>query len=284
MIADPGTQRRRRPVGRRGFTLVEVLVALAGASLLGGALASLLASQSRFHARNDDAVIAEQTARALFDGLVAELRGASAGDLLLATPDSVTVRFDVLRSVVCDTLAGGGVDLFVYDSIAAPNVPRGFRGTAYSGPYDAPFAYADGFTPISTVSAAAEATCRANGADPGGTRPRSSFRRTSGWSGAFGVTPARGSIARVYGTLTYSVARSTSQPGALAVRRNNQEFAAPLAPGARFEYEMSDGTTRGRVAAGNLAGVRKVRLVAVAMGRNPMGAGRQQVFEAALRN
>ena len=279
-----GGERIRPGAGRRGFTVIEVLVALAGASLLGGAVAGLLTSQTRFHAQNDDAVLAEETVRALFDGMVAELRGVGAGDLLLATPDSVAVRFDVLRAVVCDTLPGGVAYLFVYDSIAAPNVPRGFRGTAYSGPYDAPFVYADGFTPTSTSTGAAEATCRANGADPLRIAPGSSFRRTSGWGAAFGVTPPRGSVARIYGTLTYSLVGSSSRSGALAVRRNGQEFATPLGPVSRFEYEMSDGTTQGRVGTGNLIDVRQVRLVARAIGRSPIGAGRQLVYEATLRN
>lgn len=266
-----------------GFTLVEALVALAGAGILITTLGSLVVSQSRFQMRNDDAVHAEQTARALFDGMVGELRGAAPSDLLLATPDSVALRFDVLRAVVCEVSGVDAADLFVYDSVAAPNVPSSFRGVAVSGPYEPTFAYADGYRPGSSVSGATEAVCRTNGADLGGTAPTASFRRTNGWSAVFGAVPERGSVVRVYGSLTYSLSKAI-RPGELAVRRNGQEFATPLASGARFEFGMVDGSTVSRVATSSLKDVRDVRLVASTVGRNRTGAGRSLVFEAALRN
>ncbi|WP_419163187.1 hypothetical protein [Candidatus Palauibacter sp.] len=278
---------RSRPgpaAGPEGFTLAEMLVALAGASLLGAALIGLLASQSRFHLRNEDGIQAAQTTRALLDGMGAEIRGAGSADLLQATPDTVSLRFDVLRTIVCDTVGGGGADLFVYDSVSATNLRSRWRGTAVSGPYAVPWIYADGFTPVSGVSADAEATCRAAGADRANQASARQFRRASGWGGRFGATPPRGALARVYGRLTYSIRASSSEPGTLSIRRNGQEFALPLGPGASFEYGMSDGTTQARVASGDLSRVAEVRLVATAIGRNRLGAGRRISHPMPLRN
>lgn len=270
--------------GHGGFTLAEMLVALAGASLLGGLFIVLLTSQSHFHLRNEDAVHASQVVRALADGMGAEIRGASPADLILARPDTVALRFDVLRAVVCDTVGGGAADLFAFDSVPATNLRSTWRGTAVSGPYSPDWVYADGFTPISAVSVAAEATCRAAGADSANQAPSRSFRRVSDWSGGFADTPGRGSRARVYGRLTYAIRPSSSNPGMLSVRRDGEEFLTPLESGAAFEYGLADGTIRTSVTAGDLLRVRQVRFIGTAGGRNGRGKGRELIYVIPLRN
>ncbi|MCY3598436.1 MAG: hypothetical protein OXN85_00480 [Gemmatimonadetes bacterium] len=275
----------RRPVPPRsqgGFTLAEMLVALTGAGLLIGLLIGLLGSQSAFHLRNEDAIQASQITRALSDGLGAEIRAAGPGDLLLATPDTVSIRVDVLRAIVCGT-GNGSIDLFVYDSIA-PNPQSGWRGTATSGPYAATWSYADGFTPVFGVSAAAETACRAAGADGANRMSTRWFRRATGWSGGPAPMPVPGSLARVYGRLTYAIHRPDSGSGTVSIRRNGQEFVSPLEPGAAFEYRLSSGVTQARVATGDLSRVREVRLAGKATGRNGRAAGRRVVYAMSLRN
>lgn len=269
--------------GDRGFTLVEVSVALLAAGLLGGALATLISSQSRFQARTDDAVLARQTSRAVVDVMLTELSAASATDILLATSDSILLRFDLTRAVVCDTVAGGGADLFVFDSVPAANVPASFRGTAVSGPYAAAFTHADGFAPTAAPSAAAEATCLARGTDPG-TASRRAFRRTAGWTGGFGGAPERGSIVRSYGLLSWTLDRSGSGPGTLAIRRNGQEFATISAGGARLEYVLRGGAVAPRVSPANLPDIREIRFHASAGIGGAASPARTLVYEVPIRN
>lgn len=269
------------PRSQGGFTLAEMLVALTGAGLLIGLLIGLLGSQSAFHLRNEDAIQASQIARALADGLGAEIRAAGPGDLLLATPDTVSIRVDVLRAIVCGT-GNGSIDLFVYDSITA-NPQSGWRGTATSGPYEATWTYADGFTPVFGVSAAAETACRAAGADRANRMSTRWFRRATGWSGSLAPMPVPGSFARVYGRLTYAIHRPDSG-STVSIRRNGQEFVSPLEPGAAFEYRLSNGATQARVATGDLSRVREVRLAGTATGRNGRAAGRRVVYAMSLRN
>lgn len=275
----------RRAPRARGFTLIEMLITLVAAGVIGGAVTGLFRAQHGFYGKTDGTLAAMQNLRASLDLMSAEIRMAGPADLLLAGPASVALRFDLTRGVVCDTLAGGEAELFVYDSVASANVPAAFRGTAYAGPYDGAYVYADGFTPVSSVSTGARASCRGAGADPSATAAASSFRRTSGWTAAYGVTPRPGSLVRSYGRLEYSFGRSTSAGGD-ALRRNGQELATPFEAGARFEYLMDDGTVQASVVRASLANVRAVRVVAVAVGDagNPYGVRRAIAYEIPLRN
>ncbi|MDE2663179.1 MAG: prepilin-type N-terminal cleavage/methylation domain-containing protein [Gemmatimonadota bacterium] len=265
-----------------GFTLAEMLVALTAAGLLIALLIGLLGSQSAFHLRNEDTIQASQITRALSDGPGAEIRGAGPGDLLVATHDTVSIRVDMLRAVVCRS-GSGSIDLFVYDSIAANPQPR-WRGTAFSGPYSATWAYADGLTLVSGVSAAAETACRAAGADRANRMPTRWFRRAGGWGRGLAPMPVPGSLARVYGRVTYAIHPSDSEPRTVSIRRNGQEFASPLEPGAAFEYRLSSGAIQADVAPGDLPRVREVRLTGTAIGRNGRAVGRQVVYAISLRN
>ncbi len=109
-----------RRVGRAGFTLVETLITLVVAGVLGVAILTLILGQNRFYEHSDDAIYAQQTIRAAMDLMSSELRMISPTDLLAAEEDSLAARFDLVRGVVCDTLSSDDVYLFVYDSEREP--------------------------------------------------------------------------------------------------------------------------------------------------------------------
>ncbi|MFQ5689648.1 MAG: PilW family protein [Gemmatimonadota bacterium] len=267
-----------------GFTLLEALVSVIVAGLLGTATLTLLRGQNRFYGYTDDAVYAQQNLRAATDLLASELRMAAPTDLLAATPDSVSVRFDLVRAVVCDSTAPDEATLFVYDSVTNANLPS-FRGTAFSGPYDSAFAYADGWAGNVTETGGAPRTdCVARGA-PGGASS-GAYRRVVGWQARFGGdVPDRGSLVRVYGRLTYRFAPSSFGSG-LAIWRNNQELVSPFVSGARFQYVLNDGSVTGTVAPSAFAAVRTLRLTATARGdgANRSGVQRSISFDVPLRN
>ena len=264
--------------GSRGFTLVEVLITVVVAGILGGALMSLVIGQQRFYARSDNHVLAQQNIRAAVDLMAAELRMASPEDIVIAGSDSVTIRFDVVRGVVCGG-GSGSTHVYAYDSVGNANLPGGIIGTAYSEPYDSAFVYADGFTgTVTGSSSASETLCQANGAPT--TAPSSAFRLVSGWT----TTPPRGSLVRWYGTLTYTFAASATDPGQQAIWRNGQELVTPFEAGAQFWYVMQDGSVQGSVSAGNLADIREIRIGATATGQGPFQARRAVVYDIPLRN
>lgn len=246
-----------------GFTLVEVIIAIAVASVLGAGILSLVLGQNRFYGHNDDAIYAEQSIRAAVDLMGAELRMAAPSDLMAATPDSVTIRFDLLREVVCAVAGGDQVYAFAYDTVSNANLPTGFNGGAYSGPYDSAFVYADGWSRTASASGAAQTACVANGAPSVTDNTR--YRSISGWGAAFGAVPIQGSIVRTYGRLTYRFATSGFVSG-LAVWRNAQELVSPFDTGARFRYVMDDGSVLTSVAPANFDQVRMIRIEATATG------------------
>lgn len=269
-----------------GFTLVEALVGLVISGLLASALLSLMLGQSRFYERTDDQIWAEQSNRATFDLVSSELRMASAEDLLAAESDSVAIRFDIMRAIVCDSTAADAATLMVYDTVAAWGLDGSFIGTAYSDPYDEDFEYADAFLP-STVSTGSgpKADCVANGSPT--TPPDNSFAELSGWSGNFtnGV-PDRGGMVRFYSRLAYHFSPSTFFESRTALWRGAQELVGPFENGAAFSYVMDDGSVETSVSSSDFDEVVAIRVTATAIGdgANRYDVERDLLFDIPFRN
>lgn len=278
----------RRPAGWRpgvspGFTLVELLVALVLAGIIGGSVLSLVLQQNRFYAANQEVVFAEQTLRAAADLAGAELGMAGPGDLVAATPESVTVRFDVYRAVVCRRINGlDEATVFVFDSVTNANLTGAGGGYAASAPYDSTFTYADGWSPTVDITAGAKSECLSRGAPD---LPESwRYRTLVGWSTTgFGTPPARGSVLRKYGYLTYRFGSSTVGDGD-ALWRNDQEMVSPFDTASAFRYVLAGGDTVANPS--TLADVRAVRIEATALGEgDPRHEVRRDLaFDMWLRN
>ena len=256
-----------------GFTLIEALITLVISGILASALVSLLIGQSRFYERTDDQIYAEQSLRASMDLVATELRMGAPADLVTAHEDSVTIRFDVIRGIVCDTTGADAVTAFVYERITDANIAGGAVGTAMSGPYEEEFTYADAWLPTeSATGSAPKASCMATGAPAGLTDP--SYAELTGWTSGMGDRPDPGSVLRFYGTLTYRFAPSTFFATRTALWRGSQELIGPFENGAEFSYVLFDGSVEDAVSSGDFDKVRAIRLTAVALGD---GANRYNV-------
>jgi len=270
----------------RGFTLVEMLIAVVVAGFLLAGVMSLLLRQNSFYGKNDDTIYAEQTMRGASELVATELRMSAPQDIEMATPDSVEVRFDALRAVVCDTVSSGGattVYTYVYDEPSGVNLPSG-RGTATSDPLSAAYAYDDNFDASGTVSSAAQSACATANDGTAQSADASRYRAVT-WSGTTLPVPAVGSAVRVYGTLTYSFASSSFSSGT-ALWRNDQELVAPFASGAAFSYVASDGSVHNTVTGSGLTDIRSIRVSATATGsgQNRFDVNRDLSFDIPLRN
>jgi len=263
MRTDRNTETRQA-----GFTLVEALIALVISGVLATALISLLLGQSRFYERTDAQIYAEQSLRGSMDIVSSELRMGSGADLLAAEPDSVSLRYDQVRAVVCDSTGLDAVAAFALERITDANLAAGFSGTAVSGPYEEEFDYADGWLPTeSSTGSGPKATCVAAGAPPG--LADDDYAVLTGWVSQLGARPDPGSIVRVYGRLTYRLAPSTFFATRTALWRGSQELIGPLANEASFSYVMEDGSVASSVSGSDLEDVVAVRVSAVALGDGP---------------
>jgi len=250
--ASEGECDRDHPPG--GFSLHEFLIALTVATVVGSALVSLIRSQSEYYARQEDAVVSTQNIRAVYELMGAEVRSASGADFLFAGPDSFAVRSDVLRAVVCDSVGPDEAVVFVYDSVAAANLPPTFRGTAASPPADSIWAYSDSITlVVRGTGSAPRATCAAAGAPTAAADTR--YRHLAGFLAMSPPgAPPRGTLLRVYGRLTFSFVGGFRNR---SLRRNSQELATPFGSGT-FSYRLSDGSLVTAPASTRLSGVVEV--------------------------
>lgn len=266
----------------RGFTVVEAIIGLAIAAILGGALMSLLMAQDRFYGRLDSDVAAQQNLRAAADIVSSELRMNGPDDVIAAAADSVSVRFDVFHAVVCDITSSNTVALFIYDSMPATNLAVSTAGTAYARPYQSLYDYAPGWIGSPGTGPGARTDCMNAGAP--GTAPNANYRYVTGWASGFAGIPPRGSIVRRYRQLTYRFAPSALGNGT-ALYRGNQELIGPLDATSAFEYVMMNGTVQSNVASGNLGAVRVIRIIPVAIDDDPrFDFTRLLTFDIPLRN
>lgn len=213
----------------RGFTLVEVLIAMVVMSILATALTRILLSDSRFVSRQEALLTARQTARAAMNVMSVELRMVSDSGLLAAASDSVMVRVPYVFGIGCDIggAAGRVVSLMPADSFMYANaVNAGLARRRSDGTYE--------FTSPITLSTPGDGTkCTSQGIQlvPDG--------MTSN------VLPTAavdlGDIFYLYQLVTYRFMPSAGMPGRRALWRRTgvaayEELAAPFDSTARFRF------------------------------------------------
>ena len=110
-------------MGRRGFTLIEMLIAMVIVGIMGIALTAFLRAQHQTMVRQNSGVLATQNARAAMDMLVRELRNAgysprgalSAARVQAMDADSVSWTADMnADGDTLDTSAGQWDERLVY--------------------------------------------------------------------------------------------------------------------------------------------------------------------------
>lgn len=247
----------------RGFSLVELLVVSVMLTVIMGAVYKTLISQQQ-STRHLSAVITTQqtnrTAAQFLAGEMRELGTTVAGDILMASADSI--RFRALRkaAVVCNMVAGGStsVDVFSLGDTIAVN--------------DSVAIYADKGTPSladdslfrAQVTNIATATCPALGAGPTWTSMNAVARRLT-------LSPApanvfQGALVRTYTPVTYGryVKGTTPVFGRRLGADTAVTLIGPLASGstgfALQYYNVNAASLATPVTAANLPGIVRIRL------------------------
>ncbi len=244
---------------RAGFTLIELVVALFLAGIIGLALARLVISQARFVAGQDGALQARSTVRAALNVMTGELRALTAGGLRAATADSVTVRVPYAFGIACQQSGGGtSVSLLPGDSsIFNAATASGYAFRDSSGTWQ--------FVEPATVGSG---TCAPSG-------PSITTLSATGWPArVVRVAPnalqtREGEPVYLYQLVRYALAPSTTIPGRKALWRTvlstgaRDELVAPFDTGSTFQFLVGSRFTVRTTAPGVLDSVvgLRVRLV-----------------------
>lgn len=218
---------------RSGFTLVELLVAVVVAGILGTALTRLLVNDSRFVARQEAMLSARRTARTATNWSAVELRMVGRGGLRIAARESVTVRVPYVFGIVCGRVSGDEIlSLMPSDSLStATAVPSGLAWRRSDGTWSVDNSISVGASSDSTI-------CQADSIRvvPGGRTVE-----VSGIPGGFPNEPPPGSLAYLYQDVTYAFAPSVDIPGRTAFWRRAgtqaaEELVAPLDTASAFGF------------------------------------------------
>ena len=270
-------------MSRRGFTLVELLMAMTVMGILGIALARMLVSDSRFVSRQGAMLDARQAARSALNLLDRDLRMVSDSGVVSATPDSVVLRVPYAFGVTCRNVSNDRImSLLPTDSVAyASAVPAGF---AWLDPTIGTYRVTDGATVASYT-------------DPSPCAVDSIRVLTGGRLVAVtGLPPGKPSspdsanVAYLYQKITYRFGPSSDLPGRRALWRKAgaaaaEEIAAPFDSTAQFQCLI--GTQFSAVTCPPSGGVGVIRGIEVylvgASASAPEGASAPETFPLVTR-
>ncbi len=257
---------------RRGYSLVELMVALVIAGFVGVALTRLVINQARFISLQDGMMRARSGSRAAYNMLAHELTQVTDGGLVAANGDSITLRLPYAFGIACAQTGGTTIVAVIpTDSTTFFNAtPSGYAWRDSLGVYR----FENGAT-ISDFNAA-QSNCTSGS-------PAISVTAGPGWSArAIAVSPnnlatPRGGVVYLYQTIQYALTPSVELPGTEALWRTplatgvREELVAPFDTSSRFQFVIGPGLTLSATP-GALTGVRGIRAVLVGMSeRVPQG-------------
>jgi prepilin-type N-terminal cleavage/methylation domain-containing protein len=258
---------------QRGFSLVELVVALVIAGIIGVALTRLVINQARFTSTQDGMMRARSTARAALNALSSELRMVTDSGLLAASRESITVRVPYVFGITCGYSGGSAViGLFPVDSVAYATATS--DGYAWRNTFGT-------WTNVQPASASGASAASCTGASPAISLPSvpGSWSATAvsvPKTGAF--TPPYGSLVYFYQVVTFRFGASTELPGRVGLWRQvrstgvQEELLTPFDTNTHFEFLVGSAQTVQTSAPAVLDSVAGVRLRLLAASENaPQG-------------
>ncbi len=230
-------------IGRRGFTLAELVVGMVVLGVLGAALTRLYLSQSRFYDQQGELRRARLVSRMAINAALSDLRMVEAtGGLVSATPTQVTMRVPYAIGVVCaNSAAQTTLSLWPIDSTVYATA--GFSGYGWRDSLGN-ITYVEAGTSVSNDNAS---LCVAANVVtmPGGkvvaVRPP--------LPATLSTVTAIGTPVFLIQRLTYEFKPSVALPGRTALWRTifatgqADELVAPFDPTAKFRFLVAGSDT-----------------------------------------
>lgn len=264
---------RTRASARQGFTLVELLISLIVAAVVGAALLRMMVGQARFMDQQEASRSARSVSRSGINRLVSDLRAVEATGGLVAAAvggQDFTVRVPYAFGVVCSygIPAAGVTTVSLLPVDSAMYNAAGFSGFAWrnaAGVYSYP-------APVPViVSPGTAANCQNAGPDSIHTLPAAggapAGRVVNLTNVALLPAPPRGSLMFLYRRVRYEFKASAAVPGQLGLWRTTvtgaatEELAAPFDATARVNFYVLNNATAQAAVPAPLTNTRGLELV-----------------------
>jgi prepilin-type N-terminal cleavage/methylation domain-containing protein len=226
---------------RAGFSLVEVLIALALTGVIGAAVTSVFVTQAQFYDRQEKVGSARGVSRGAMTVMTSEMRRIErVQGVDSATSTRLVLRVPYVMGVTCGTTSGALVLRHVPTdtSVMNDNVYSGYAWRNDAGVYQ----YRD-ITNSAPARNVGMETCTAAGITDipqGGTLRINATEESA---------VAAGLPAFLYMRVVYEFRESKEVPGQLALWRQtvrngrDEELVAPFGPASRFLFYINDSTT-----------------------------------------
>jgi prepilin-type N-terminal cleavage/methylation domain-containing protein len=279
-------------MSRRGFTLIELMLALIVSAVVGAALIRMTLAQGRFMDQQEAWRSARGVSRSGINRLISDLRmvengsNAAAGGLeaAVAGGQDFTIRVPYAFGIVCTAAAASAtISLLPVDSAMywAPG-HSGFAVRRDDGTYD----YYTSTVLNTAPAAVAQTPCNTVVAPD---KPITTLASINGSPAGFAValtstvnmapTPKKGQIVFLYRRIRYQFKNSTALPGRTGLFRiplsggGEEELATPLAATARVHFYVLHNSTAQAAVPAPLTDTRGLELVLDGMSeRTPDGS------------
>ncbi len=257
--------------GRRGFTLVETLIALVLSSFVIMLVSHAFLVQNRFYATQTLRTGAQDNARAATEIISREIRGVVEDGVVVAGARTLVIRSPMVIGVVCsrpdamtsDVMTEGGQSAIDTGEVGGLAI-RGATSWDYQ---NTTWATVDG------TDTGSPGACFGNGADTVGARD--DFHRLGSLNTVFTTTPVEGDVVMVFRETTFTIRQSQLDSTTLALFRTPYggaavEFATGMDTTAQFQYRTG-GTTYADTISTALGTIDVIRIVAEARKPAPTG-------------
>jgi prepilin-type N-terminal cleavage/methylation domain-containing protein len=269
---------------RQGFTLIELMLSLIVATIVGGALVRMTLAQARFMDQQEAWRAARSVARGSVNRLVSDLRMVEAANGLEAAAaggQDFTLKVPYAFGIMCatngatSTLSLLPVDANMYGAV-------GYSGFAWRNSAGVYTYVPSAVVPVAGVAATCVAAVPVGiNAGTGGALPAingSPAGQVVIVTGAVPVTTPVGSIFLLYRRIRYEFKASVMIPGrtglwrtTLGVGGTAEELAAPFANTARVNFYVLDNATAQAAVPAPLSDTRGLELVLNGMSERAPG-------------
>lgn len=275
-----------RATVRRGFTLIEVVVSLAIASVIGVAATKLLISQNRYYNHETNLRAARSIARSASNILLADLRmvqDSGGVDSVVSNGKLIRILVPYRVGLICG-VSGTTTTVSMLPIDSGTTAVSVYRGFAWRDSVKGRYTYVWPTDPTVTgvpVAAADPTICTGNGANQAQIRTLSVNGRTGqilALRNAATTAPA-GAPVVFFQRITYSFKPSVIYPNTLGLYRNveggsNEELMAPFDTASRFRFYTA-GSDVSTLAPPAISDIRGLDLVLAA--RSPKGTYKDSV-------